>query len=111
MSKPLNSQLKIDDQRLADALAGVCRLVRQAGGTAYLVGGCVRDHFLRRKLKDIDIEVFGIEAGRLEELLATEFRLDEVGQAYGILKVHDLDLSDLVTLSHEVAAYTDIEHA
>ncbi len=92
MNKPLNSQLKIDDQRLADAMARVCRLVRRAGGNAYLVGGCVRDHILRRRLKDIDVEVFGIEAERLQELLAAEFRLDEVGQAYGILKVHGLDL-------------------
>jgi len=31
------------------------------GKRAILVGGSVRDHFLRLSIKDYDIEVFGVE--------------------------------------------------
>jgi len=42
---------------------------------------------------------------------ATARELAELARLNGRADVHDLDLSDLVTLNHEVAHYTDIEHA
>lgn len=36
---------------------------------AYFVGGCVRDEFLNRACKDIDIEVFDVEQKTLENIL------------------------------------------
>jgi tRNA nucleotidyltransferase (CCA-adding enzyme) len=45
--------------------------------------------------KDLDIEVYGIEPAELVPLLAEHFRLDLVGQAFGVLKLHDyaIDIS------------------
>ena len=48
----------------------VARDVRDAGGRALLVGGWVRDRLRGHPSKDIDIEVFGLPADRLEPLLA-----------------------------------------
>ena len=37
----------------------IAELVRQSGGTAYYVGGYVRDKLRHKENKDIDIEVHG----------------------------------------------------
>ena len=41
-------------------VAAVVRLLRDAGGHPFLVGGCVRDALLGVTTKDIDIEVYGL---------------------------------------------------
>jgi len=38
--------------------------VRDAGGRALLVGGCVRDVLMGQQPKDWDLEVYGIEPAR-----------------------------------------------
>ena len=75
------------DAKTHEAVLAVCRLVREAGGRAMLVGGCVRDALLGRDPLDHDIEVYGVEAERLEPLLESRFRLDRTGRAFGILKL------------------------
>lgn len=67
-------------QRLAEA-------VRTAGGRALLVGGCVRDGLLGYIAKDVDIEVFGLPADKLEALLRPRFPLDVVGRSFGVFKL------------------------
>ena len=42
-------------QTVPDAVTAVLRTLHQAGFEAYLVGGCVRDHFLGRDVNDWDI--------------------------------------------------------
>ena len=79
-----------------DAVIEIARTVRSAGGRALLVGGCVRDSLLgRQNVKDYDLEVFGLPAERLQALLGERFRLDLVGLAFGVLKIHghDIDVS------------------
>lgn len=82
-----------EPSRLGPALAGavrdVCEQVRRAGGRAWLVGGTVRDCALGLQPADADLEVFGLEPGRLQELLAAAFPLDLVGRSFGILKLKD----------------------
>jgi len=43
--------------------------VRDAGGRAMLVGGCVRDELMGIEPKDWDLEVYGVEAERLKDIL------------------------------------------
>lgn len=74
------------------AILHLLELVRSAGGRALLVGGCVRDALLGRPSKDIDIEVYGLEADVLRPLLASHYRLDEVGASFGVIKLHGLDV-------------------
>lgn len=82
-------ELHLDRQELRQALATVCKVIADSGGRALVVGGCVRDAVLGTTTKDIDVEVYGIEPSELAAILAKHFRLDLVGQAFGVLKLHD----------------------
>lgn len=84
---------KIDVTRtLLDAAIEVASLARSAGGRAYIVGGAVRDNLLGIQAKDIDMEIFGIEAPRLVRLLAERFPLDLVGMSFGVVKLKGLEI-------------------
>ncbi|MBK9303973.1 MAG: HD domain-containing protein [bacterium] len=61
--------------------------MRDEGGRALLVGGCVRDSLLGREPADHDLEVFGVAPDRLEALLAARHPLDRTGRAFGVLKL------------------------
>lgn len=61
--------------------------VHDAGGTAWLVGGCVRDHLMGLPVKDWDVEVHGLEVERLEKLLRRLGKVDAVGRSFGVLKL------------------------
>jgi len=80
------------DPTVLKACRVVQTLVSENGGKAHLVGGCVRDLLLGRTPKDIDIEVFGIGPSELRGLLAGEFALDVVGEAFGVIKLHELPI-------------------
>jgi tRNA nucleotidyltransferase (CCA-adding enzyme) len=68
--------------------------VREAGGRALLVGGCVRDELMGREPKDWDVEVYGVEPAPLRALLEKFGRVDAVGEAFTVYKLgHDLDVS------------------
>ena len=77
----------IDDPSHAGMLRQVVRLVRQAGGRAWLVGGSVRDLVLGRQPRDLDIEVFGLAPGTLHAVLAEQFSVQFVGKTFGIFKL------------------------
>ena len=77
---------------MPDEVQVVAELVRNAGGRALLVGGCVRDELLGRTPKDFDIECFGISPDELQRVLRTRFELDLVGLSFGVIKLHRLDI-------------------
>jgi tRNA nucleotidyltransferase (CCA-adding enzyme) len=60
---------------------------------ALIVGGWVRDRLLGIASKDIDIEVYGVPAERLRELLSSFGRVDTVGESFTVYKVGGLDVS------------------
>ena len=66
------------------AIAGA---VRDAGGRALLVGGCVRDLILRIEPKDWDLEVYGVEPARLRALLDEFGQVNVVGEAFAVYKL------------------------
>jgi tRNA nucleotidyltransferase (CCA-adding enzyme) len=65
----------------------IARAAREAGGRAFVVGGWVRDQLRGESSKDIDIEVFGIPAAELSQLLATLGRVEPAGQSFPVYKV------------------------
>jgi tRNA nucleotidyltransferase (CCA-adding enzyme) len=72
----------------------LARAVREAGGRALMVGGCVRDRLMGRGAKDWDVEVYGVEPERLRELLDRMGRVNIVGEAFTVYKIgRDLDVS------------------
>jgi tRNA nucleotidyltransferase (CCA-adding enzyme) len=78
-----------------DAAKAVALAARAAGGRAMVVGGWVRDRLLGRISKDLDIEVFGIEADRLPALLSTVGRVESVGQSFPVYKLVGLMEGDV----------------
>ncbi len=72
----------------------LAQAVRDAGGRAMLVGGCVRDLLLNLEPKDWDLEVYGIEPQRLRTLLDQFGPVNVVGEAFTVYKLGpDLDVS------------------
>lgn len=68
--------------------------IRAAGGRALLVGGCVRDMLMGTQPKDWDLEVYGIEPGKLREMLDHFGSVNVVGEAFTVYKLgHDIDVS------------------
>src|SRR2546422_2934936 len=70
------------------------RAVRDAGGRALLVGGCVRDLLMNTQPKDWDVEVYGVEPANLRSLLDQFGPVNVVGEAFTVYKLgSDLDVS------------------
>lgn len=70
-------------------------LLEQNGATdVLLVGGYVRDALLNIRSKDYDIEVYGLSYSQIRRILSPHFRVDIVGQSFGVLKVGgDVDVA------------------
>jgi len=68
--------------------------VRDAGGRALLVGGCVRDALMGAQPKDWDLEVYGVAPERLREILDQFGPVNVVGEAFTVYKLgSDVDVS------------------
>nr|MDQ3013461.1 hypothetical protein [Acidobacteriota bacterium] len=72
---------------ITSSVIKLCRAVQQAGGRALLVGGWVRDFARGVESVDYDVEVYGIEAATLHELLDRHGKVDAVGEAFTVYKV------------------------
>lgn len=75
---------------------------------AYLVGGCVRDHFLGLIPKDFDTEVYQMSYQDLSNHLANFGKVDLVGKSFGVLKLtlpsketHDFSIPRRDSKTHE----------
>ena len=68
--------------------------VRDAGGRAMLVGGCVRDRLIGIESKDLDLEVYSVDPARLREILKQLGQVNTVGEHFSVYKLvvrNDLD--------------------
>ncbi|MFH1831240.1 MAG: HD domain-containing protein [bacterium] len=78
-----------------DTCKSILRIINSidaAGGTAYVVGGSVRDLVLDRHVKDFDIEVHGLTLEQLEAVLKKFGPLKLVGKKFGVLRLLTLDI-------------------
>jgi tRNA nucleotidyltransferase (CCA-adding enzyme) len=71
----------------------IARAVRGAGGRALVVGGWVRDRLLGRGSKDVDLEVYGLDAGRLRGVLSQFGPVNAVGESFTVYKVAGVDVA------------------
>lgn len=80
------------DIELASLLA---QKVKELGGDTYYVGGYVRDNILHKENKDVDIEVHGISAELLHNILSTIGPCETKGVSFGVygIKHYDLDIA------------------
>src|SRR5438552_2676064 len=79
---------------IPEKVLALARAVRDAGGRALLVGGCVRDELMGQQPKDWDVEIYGIEPQRMRDLLDAFGTVNVVGEAFTVYKLGaHLDIS------------------
>lgn len=79
---------------IPDKLETLAQAIRDIGGRAMLVGGCVRDELIGLPAKDWDVEVYGVEPDRLRAVIAEFGEVNVVGEAFAVYKIgSDLDVS------------------
>src|SRR5712691_45463 len=79
---------------IPDRVLRLAEAVRDQGGRALLVGGCVRDELMGKQPKDWDLEVYGVESTRLRELLDQFGSVNVVGEAFTVYKLDaNLDIT------------------
>jgi tRNA nucleotidyltransferase (CCA-adding enzyme) len=78
---------------VADLGFRIVEAVANAGGRALIDGGWVRDRLMGRASQDIDIEVYGLAAERLREVLTTFGTVNPVGESFTVYKVGDIDVA------------------
>ena len=81
--------------KIVEMAKKIALLVVQEGGTAYYVGGYVRDKLRHKDNKDIDIEIHGIYPAQLEKILDSLGERVSIGESFGIyqLKGYPLDIA------------------
>lgn len=67
-------------------LKAFAKRVKENGGTAFYVGGCVRDSMLGRETKDVDVEVHGLSTDTLRSVLKEFSKLNLVGESFQVFK-------------------------
>jgi hypothetical protein len=60
--------------------------VKAAGGKIYQVGGAVRDTYLNKVSKDLDIVITGVPQDKLKSILSKYGKADLVGDSFGVIK-------------------------
>ena len=73
--------------KLPPILTQLCQHIADAGGQAWLVGGCVRDLCLAVTPKDLDLEVYGLDEDALLQSLKKIGRVEQVGKQFGVIKL------------------------
>lgn len=92
----------------------ISQAIQAAGGQALLVGGSVRDMLLGKIPKDFDLEIYKLEAEQVEEIISKFGKVNDVGKAFGILKISlnsglDIDISLPRTDSKVAAGHRGFE--
>ena len=73
-------------------LKDISKRISDAGGRVFYVGGYVRDQFIGKESKDIDVEIYGIEYSDLTAILSDYGEVDTIGKSFGIIKVKGVDI-------------------
>ena len=77
-----------------EKIVSLAQAIRDAGGRALLVGGCVRDLVMQIAPKDWDLEVYGLQPTKLREVLDRFGDVNVVGEAFSVYKLdHEIDVS------------------
>lgn len=77
---------------IPESVNKIVKEIISSGGVPLLVGGAVRDLFLAREIKDIDIEVHKLSLQDLEKILSKFGPVRKVGKVFGVLRIDGLDV-------------------
>ena len=75
------------DPKLLKITEELSKLFYKKGGNLLLVGGSVRDLLIGISPHELDFEARGLSLEQIKELLSQKFRCDEVGKAFGVLRI------------------------
>lgn len=70
---------------LPSDLWAVLAAFREAGGRPYIAGGAARD--LGQNIRDCDVEVYGLPAGRIRDILAQFGVVKVYGERFGVCRI------------------------
>jgi tRNA nucleotidyltransferase (CCA-adding enzyme) len=82
----------LDTYPRRDAVIALAKSIRQQGGRALIVGGANRDALLGCPVKDLDLEVYGLEAETLHHLLQQQYTIKTVGVSFGVYHIPELQI-------------------
>ncbi len=94
----MTEQHLIEQKKTYEKVLEIAEEIKKEDGQALLVGGSVRDFLMGKISKDFDIEVYGLEANKIEEIVKKIGNVSDVGKSFGILKIFiedgvDIDVS------------------
>ncbi len=81
------------DPSVLGTVVDIANRAHDAGGRALIVGGWVRDRLMGRASKDVDVEVYGLAAPILHDLLSRIGRVNTVGESFTVYKVAGIDVA------------------
>lgn len=87
MPSSFQNKIELSSGPLLDKVCRIAKAANEQGGRALLVGGYVRDTLLGLHPKDADLEVYGIEAPQLRDLLSRFGRVNCVGESFRVYKL------------------------
>jgi len=82
-----NLQTQYDPIQIDQELYGIINAIQKAGGKPLFVGGVVRDKVYGASSKDIDVEIYGLDASTLTQVLSNFGKVDTVGASFGVIKL------------------------
>lgn len=85
----LEYEVSPDARIVFERVLNICKAIKEEGGSALLVGGAVRDEIRGELSRDLDVEVYGLSAEVIENIVSRFGTVNEVGKAFGILKLTD----------------------
>lgn len=88
---------------MLDAAIKIISILKEAGHTAYLAGGCVRDRMLGNEPKDFDVAT----SATPQQLSAIFHNTQLVGEAFGVVLVRLMDCHIEVATFRTEWGYTD----
>ena len=100
--------------KIPKILENILKNLQELGARPILVGGCVRDYFLNKEIKDFDIEIFDFDSLELLEISLKKFgNVKLVGKSFGVLTLkvegYDFDFA-LPRIEKKVGnSHTDFE--
>ncbi|HET6863367.1 MAG TPA: HD domain-containing protein [Pyrinomonadaceae bacterium] len=81
-------------EQIPEKVIALASAIRDCGGRALLVGGCVRDQLMDLKPFDWDLEIYGVEPANVRTVLDQFGPVNVVGESFTVYKLgHDLDVS------------------
>ncbi|HSE23205.1 MAG TPA: HD domain-containing protein [Pyrinomonadaceae bacterium] len=81
-------------EKIPEKVIAISSAIRESGGRALLVGGCVRDQLMSLEPTDWDLEIYEVEPAMVRSILDQFGPVNVVGESFTVYKLgSDIDVS------------------